>query len=172
MIPLVTLRELFAYNYWARDRQLEACAALSQEQFQCPMGSSFPSLRDTLVHLVGGEWVWLERCHGRSPRSLPAAEEFPTLTAIAERWRIVQHDFLEYLAGLHEEALIQPLTYMGLTGETWTYPLWRALLHVVNHQTYHRGQVTSILKQLGVPPPPVDLLIAHDMGLFDAVGQR
>jgi uncharacterized damage-inducible protein DinB len=103
---------------------------------------------------------------------LPAAEEFPTLTAIAEQWRIVQHDFLEYLAGLHEEALIQPLTYVGLTGETWTYPLWRALLHVVNHQTYHRGQVTSILKQLGVPPPPVDLLIAHDMGLFDAVGQR
>jgi uncharacterized damage-inducible protein DinB len=66
MIPLVTLRELFAYNYWARDRQLDACAALSQEQFQSPMDSSFPSLRDTLAHLVGGEWVWLERCHGRS----------------------------------------------------------------------------------------------------------
>jgi uncharacterized damage-inducible protein DinB len=173
MIPLVTLRELFAYNYWARDRQLEACAALSQEQFQCPTGSSFPSLRDTLAHLVGGEWVWLERCHGRSPRSLPAPEEFPTLTPIAERWRAIEkHDFLEYLAGLHEEALIQPLPYTGLTGETWTYPLWRALLHVVNHQTYHRGQVTTILKQLGVPPPPADLLIAHDMGLFDAVAQR
>ena len=172
MIPLVTLRELFAYNYWARDRQLEACAALSQEQFQRPMSGSFPSLRDTLAHLVGGEWAWLERCHGRSPRSFPTAEEFPTLTAISERWRAVEHDFREYLAGLHEEALIQPLTYVGLTGETWTYPLWRALLHVVNHQSYHRGQVTTILKQLGVPPPPVDLLIAHDMGLFDAVGQR
>ena len=172
MIPLVTLRELFAYNCWARDRQLEACAALSQEQFQRPMSGSFPSLRDTLAHLVGGEWAWLERCHGCSPRSLPAADEFPTLTAIAERWRAVEQDSLEYLTGLQEEALIQPLTYVGLTGEAWTYPLWRALLHVVNHQTYHRGQVTSILKQLGVRPPPVDLLIAHDMGLFDAFAQR
>ena len=76
MIPLVTLRELFAYNYWARDRQLEASAALSQEQFQRPMAKSFPSLRDTLAHRVDGEWLWLERCDGRSPRSLPAAEEF------------------------------------------------------------------------------------------------
>jgi len=102
---------------------------------------------------------------------LPTAEEFPTLTAISERWRAVEHAFLEYLARLQEEALTQPLTYVGLTGEAWTYPLWRALLHVVNHQTYHRGQVTTILKQLGVRPPPVDLLIAHDMGLFDAVEQ-
>ena len=52
MIPLVTLRELFAYNYWARDRQLEACAALSQEQFQRPMGGSLPSLRDILAYLL------------------------------------------------------------------------------------------------------------------------
>jgi uncharacterized damage-inducible protein DinB len=57
MVPLATLRELFAYNYWARDRQLEACAALTQEQFQRPLGNSFSSLRDTLAHLVGAEWV-------------------------------------------------------------------------------------------------------------------
>ena len=85
MFPLVTLRELFAYHYWARDRQLGACAVVSQDESQRPMGTSFPSLRDALAHLVDGEWVWLERCHGRSPQSLPAAEEFPTLTAIAER---------------------------------------------------------------------------------------
>ena len=55
----VPLQELFAYNYRARDRQLQAVRHLSQEQFQRPIGSSFPSLRDTLAHLVGGGWVWL-----------------------------------------------------------------------------------------------------------------
>ena len=85
MILLVTLRELFAYNYWARDRQLEACAALSPEQFERPLGNSFSSMRDTLAHLVGAEWVWLERLRGRSPEALPAIEELLSLKAIAER---------------------------------------------------------------------------------------
>ena len=60
MIPLATFRELFDFNYWARDRQLAVCRTLTQEQFLRPLGSSYSSLRDTLVHLAGGEWVWLE----------------------------------------------------------------------------------------------------------------
>lgn len=172
MVPLATLRELFEYNYWARDRQLEACAALRQEQFKRPLGNSFPSLRDTLAHLVGAEWVWLERWRGRSPRALPAAEEFPTVAAISERWRAVEQDVREYLAGLNEEALAGSLTYTNFGGETWAYPLWRALLHLMNHQTYHRGQVTTLLRQLGARPAPTDLLLADDMGLFGTAVHR
>jgi uncharacterized damage-inducible protein DinB len=48
---------LFDHNYWARDRQLQACAALSPEQFACPVGGGFPSLRETLAHLVMVEWL-------------------------------------------------------------------------------------------------------------------
>jgi uncharacterized damage-inducible protein DinB len=169
MIPLATLRELFAYNYWARDRQLEACAALSQEQFQRPLGNSFSSLRDTLAHLIGAEWVWLERWRGRSPRALPAAEEFSTLHEIAARWRDVEHGVRRYLSDLKEDALARPFSYANLRDETWTYPLWRTLLHLVNHQTYHRGQVTTLLRQLGTQAAAVDLLVADDMGLFDTV---
>ena len=164
MIPLATLCELFNYNYWARNRQLEACAPLTQEQFLRPMGSSFSSLRDTLVHLAVAEWLWLERWQERSPRAMATAEEFPTLEAIEERWRTVEHGVREYLAGLNEQGLARPLTYINLKGETWPYPLWRTLLHIVNHQTYHRGQVTTLLRQLGTQPVPVDFLVAHDVG--------
>jgi len=111
--------------------------------------------------------VWLERWHGRSPRALPSAEELPTLAAIVDRWRGIEHRLCEYVAGLKEEALARPLTYTNLTGETWTYPLWRTLLHLLNHQTYHRGQVATLLRQLGVQPTAVDLLVADDSGLFD-----
>jgi uncharacterized damage-inducible protein DinB len=167
MVPLATLRELIAYNYWARDRQLEVCAALSQEQFQRPLGNSFSSVRDTMVHLVGAEWLWLERWRGRSPRALPSAEESPTLAAIVERWRGIEHGLCEYVSGLKEEALARPLRYTNLSGEAWTYPLWRTILHLLNHQTYHRGQVTTLLRQLGMQTTPVDLLVADDSGLFD-----
>jgi uncharacterized damage-inducible protein DinB len=167
MIPLATLRELFAYNYWARDRQLEACATLTQEEFQRPLGSSFSSVRDTLAHLVGAEWVWLERWNGRSPLALPAADEFPTLAAITTLWVALEQGMREYLAGLNEEALASPFTYANFTGQAWTYPLWRSLLHLVNHQSYHRGQVTTLLRELGKRPAPVDLLAADDLGLFE-----
>jgi uncharacterized damage-inducible protein DinB len=163
MIPLSTLRELFEYNYWARNRQIEACGTLTQEQFLRPMDNSFSSLRDTLAHLVGAEYLWLERWRGRSPRAMLAAEEFPTLAAVRERWGTVERGVSEYLAGLAEEVLTHPLSYVNLKGETWTYPLWQMLFHVVNHQTYHRGQVTTLLRQLGVQPAQTDYLIALDL---------
>src|SRR3989442_14918626 len=81
---------------------------------------------------------WLERWRGRSPRALPAAEEFPTLPEIAARWRDVEHGVRGYLSDLKEDALARPFSYANLRDEMWTYPLWRTLLHLVNHQTYHR----------------------------------
>ena len=165
MVALATIRNLFAYNYWARDRQLEACAALSPDQFLTP-GNSFPSMRDTLAHMVGAEWVWLERLQGRSPAALPPAIEFPTLELVCERWRVLERGFLDYLARLREEQLLRSVAYTNFTAENWSYPVWMVLLHTVNHQTYHRGQVTMLLRQLGAQPAATDLLLAEDSGLF------
>jgi uncharacterized damage-inducible protein DinB len=163
-LSLATLNELFDYNYWARDLQLRACAALTQEQFLRPVGGSFPSVRDTLAHLVNVEWLWLERFRGRSPRSLPAAAELPTLDAVSGRWSAVEREMREYLGGLNEEALERVETYVSTRGQTWRYALWRMIVHLLNHQSYHRGQITNLLRQLGVPPPPVDFLNALDAG--------
>ena len=168
MIPIDTLRELFDYNYWARDRQLEACAALTEEQFLRPMGSSFSSVRDTLAHLVAVEWVWLERWLGRSPTKIEggeySAETFPTLGTVRERWQRVESNMRSYLSGLQDSALERPLSYTNFKGERWTYPLWQTLVHVVNHQTYHRGQITTLLRQLGASAPAIDFLVAQDVG--------
>jgi uncharacterized damage-inducible protein DinB len=161
---LAVLNELFDYHYWARDRQLQACAAITEEQFLRPLGGSFPSLRDTLVHLVAVEWLWLERWRGRSPRSLLSSEELPTLVAVTERWRAVEREMRAYLAGMTEEALERPMTCTSTRGQEWSYPLWRMIVHFLNHQTYHRGQVTTLLRQLGAQPAKVDFLDAHDAG--------
>ena len=163
-ISLAILNELFDYNYWARDRQLQACAGLTEEQFLRPLGNSFPSLRDTLTHLLAVEWLWLERWRGRSPQTLLAPEEFPTLIDLSQRWQTVEHEMREYVAGLSEEALECVVTYVSTRGQTWTYTLSRMILHLLHHQSYHRGQVTALLRQLGAQPPKVDFLDAHDMG--------
>jgi uncharacterized damage-inducible protein DinB len=161
LLPI--LRETLDYNYWARDRQLQACAGLNQEQFLRPLGGSFPSLRETFAHMVAAEWIWLERWRGNNPTALIPAAEFTTLSAVRERWQAVERQMREYMASVDEGRLSQPLTYVNARGEEWTYLLWQMIAHLLNHQSYHRGQVTSLLRMLGVQPPPVDFLIAHDM---------
>jgi uncharacterized damage-inducible protein DinB len=164
-ISLGVVKELFAHNYWARDRQLQVCAALTGEQFLRPLANSFPSVRDTLVHLLAVEWLWLERWRGRSPRVLLSPEDFPTLAALCERWDTVEQEMMRYLAELPEGALEEPMTCVSTRGNTWTYSLWRMMVHLLEHQTYPRGQVTSLIRQLGHEPPKVDFLDGQDAGL-------
>ena len=163
-VSLTTLNELFNYNYWARDRQLKVCVALTEDQFKRPLGSSFSSVRDTLVHMVAVERLWLERWRGQTPQSLLRPEEFPTLPAVQKYWHEVEREMREYLSNLNEKVIEQPITYVNTRGQTWTYALWRMMLHLLNHQSYHRGQVTTLLRQLEIQPTQVDFLVANDSG--------
>ena len=159
---LPTIREMTDHSYWARDQQLRACTGLDQELYQRPLGGSFPSLQETLAHLLAVEWLWLERWRGRSPAALVPAGEWPTLAAVSGRWDMVEREMRGYLDALDEGALERPLTYVNLHGERWTYPLWRMLMHLLNHQSFHRGQVTNLLRMLGVQPPRIDFLVGRD----------
>src|SRR5216684_1869079 len=103
---------LFDYNAWANRRSLTVAAALTPEQFTKPMGSSFSSVRDTLGHIFGGEWIWLERV----------------------------------------------MEYKTLKFGVYSNPLWQSMQHVVNHGSYHRGQVTTMLRQHGAQPVLTDLM--------------
>jgi uncharacterized damage-inducible protein DinB len=156
------LREMFAYNYWARDRQLAVCGSLTGEQLAQPLGGSFGTLRDTLKHMLGAESAWLQRFLGSSPRSLPWLKETLSLEAIVSRWKEVEGGMLSFVAGLDSQRLAQPLTYQNFKGETWSYPLREVLLHLANHGTYHRGQVTMALRLLGADAPAVDFLVYVD----------
>ena len=162
MISPECLRELYDYNFWARDQQLAVCESLSEEQLSRPLAASFGSLFDTLKHLLGSEWVWMERFDGWSARSVPWYEETQSLASLRARWALVEADLRRFLQSLTAEALAAPLTYVNFKGETWTYPLWQALVHLANHGTYHRGQVTMALRQLGATPPTIDYLVYCD----------
>jgi uncharacterized damage-inducible protein DinB len=163
MVDLETLRELYDYNYWSRDRQLAACSKLDEEQFARPMGNSFSSLRETIAHLVGVEWIWLERLNGRSPQGFPSwMEDLQTVGQIHERWNLAERDMRTYLGTLDQAGLSRPLSDTNLKGERLTYPLGQILFHLANHQTYHRGQVTTLLRQLGAAAVAVDFLVYFD----------
>ena len=161
-MDLVTLKELFDYNRWANARTLDAAAAVAPADFAREVGGSFASLHGTLAHLCGAEWVWLERLRGTSPSSLPFASELTDIAAIRRRWNEVERGQRVFLDGLDADRLGESLSYVNFAGEPNTYPIWRVLAHVVNHSTYHRGQVTTLLRQLGGKPVSTDLLRFYD----------
>ncbi len=157
------VRLLFDYNAWANHRVLDSCAPLTVEQFTRPLGSSFSSVRDTLVHIVGTEWVWLERWRGRSPDATEIAqrfrsENFPELESVRGFSAVVEREMLDFAGGLSEEDLLRTITYRNTRGTPFEDVQWQMLQHLVNHGTYHRGQVVTLLRQLGTVPQPSDLI--------------
>jgi uncharacterized damage-inducible protein DinB len=161
-MDLESIRELYGYNRWANARSLEAAAAVSTEDFTREVGGSFASLRGTLAHMYGAEWIWLQRWKGISPRQLPFSLEFPDVASIRSRWQAVENERQVFLDALEPARLAEVLSYINLQGQTFAYPLRRMLQHVVNHGTYHRGQITTLLRQLGAAPLATDLLLYDD----------
>lgn len=155
-------RALYDYNRWANRRILGAAAALPPDQFLEDRGSSFGSLRDTLVHVLGAELVWLARWEGESPASYLAPAEFPTVAALSPRWDELERGQSGFFDQLTDGALDRVVAYTNVAGERWRYPLHQMLQHVANHSTYHRGQAVTLLRQLGRTPPGTDLLLYLD----------
>jgi len=149
---------LFAYNRWANARTMQVATGLSPEALTRDLGNSFRSVHDTLVHIYGAEWIWLARWKGSSPTSGPVGSDFPDLTALSGRWKDLEREQETFVAGLTEERLAAPVAYASLKGERYSDPLGRLMQHQVNHSTYHRGQVTTMLRQLGAQPVGTDLV--------------
>ena len=152
------MRVLYDYNSWANYRSLDAASSLTPEKFVQPMGSSFGSVRDTLAHIYGAEWIWLERFQGRSPSSLPETTQFNDMASLRERWNELETRLLAFVNGLNQSDLERMFEYKTLKFGAYRNPLWESMQHVVNHGTYHRGQVTTLLRQLGAQPIATDLM--------------
>lgn len=156
--PAELMTLLFTYNQWANRRTLGSCEALTSEQFTRSLGSSFSSVRDTLAHIYGAEWIWRERFEGRSPEALPPGTDFPDGSAVRAALENIDAALLQYVAGLRPEDLDRTVEFSRAGGKRASGPLWSMLHHVANHSTYHRGQIATLLRQLGATPVSTDLI--------------
>ncbi len=153
------LQVLVEYHYWARTRLLAAVETLTDEQLRRNLGNSFPSIFDTVVHLYGADWIWCARWNGESPMALPAPSTFRDLAAVRQAWSEEEQRIRAVLARLGPDGVARPIEYRGWDGRQQAQPFWQMLQHLVNHGSYHRGQVTTMLRQLGeMPPKSVDLI--------------
>lgn len=153
------IEELYAYNRWANRRLLDAVSRLGPGEYTRDLGSSFPSIHETLVHILSAEWVWLSRWRGQSPAGIPDSWDVTTFGGLRAQWAEVERDQRAFVSELTEDALGRSIAYRNTKGEPFEQPLARMLRHVVNHSTYHRGQVVTMLRQLGAEATATDLIL-------------
>jgi uncharacterized damage-inducible protein DinB len=158
----MTLDEAIAlvdYHYWGRDRMLGAVEPLTPEEYLKDLGSSFRCVRDTVVHTYGAEWNWYLRWVGNSQKGFPDASAFPDVSTIRAAWKSQEQKVRLFVLSLGEESLHRTFKYRTFDGQEMESEFAHMLQHVVNHATFHRGQVTTMLRQLGAPAPkPQDLI--------------
>jgi uncharacterized damage-inducible protein DinB len=158
---------LFEYDRWANRRVLRAVSALSTEQFTRDLGGSLRSVRNTLVHILGGEWGWLTYWKEASPGSAFLTDlwtrhdtlfnpiAFPDVATVQRKWAEVEKDQADFVNRVTNEFLEKRLPV-----RTTQISLVHLMQHLANHSTYHRGQLALMLRLLDVEP------LATDFHLF------
>jgi len=149
--------ELYRYNDWANHRLLRAAGILSTEALAQDLGGSYKSIRDVAAHIISAEWAWLERWNGRSPDSVPdwVSED---LSVLLEHLSDVESRRNVFLQELSDAALSSEVAFRFLSGAADHHPLHDLVIHVVDHSSYHRGQLAAKLRQAGAVPPPTGFI--------------
>jgi uncharacterized damage-inducible protein DinB len=165
------LLALLDYEAWAGRLLAASLAPLSHDDYVREVPSGAPSIRATLVHLAGATHNWAERFEGRDATVLPTAEELPTLAAALAMLDDARARITAFAGDATPERLAAPLVWRNLKGEPKAAPLWTVLRHVVNHASYHRGQVAAALRRVGLAPAATDLvrwaIERHEAGAFE-----
>jgi uncharacterized damage-inducible protein DinB len=152
------IHELFDYNAWANNRLFDIVDQVAPEQYMRDMKTSHGSLHGTLVHLVGAESVWLERWQQAPGIVFLQAKDLLSFKELRSIWNAVQEKRENFLAEFTDQKLNDSITITDSKGGVYTNTFSQMMQHAINHSTFHRGQVVTILRQLGVTPIGTDMI--------------
>ena len=154
------LRVMARYNRWMNERLYDCCEKLPEAERKRDRSAFFRSIHGTLNHLLLGDRLWLSRFLAREFLFGSLAEELYSDFAELRRERAkTDAEILEWIETLDEDRLAGPLRFRSVVGnKDRSFPLWFAAQQFFNHQTHHRGQLTTLLTQAGIDPGVTDLL--------------
>ncbi|HUA85654.1 MAG TPA: DinB family protein [Bryobacteraceae bacterium] len=141
------------YSGWASRRLLDAALQLPAEQIERDLKVSHKGVLETLNHIHWADRVWLYRVLGQ-PMDEPDG-------SIEVAWPQIQRGWEEWSDSPAAADLERVISYKDMKGHAHQSALWQIVLHLVNHATLHRGQVMAMMRQLGVAPPPTDLIFYY-----------
>ncbi len=156
--PADLLRQHIAYDIWATEQLLAASETLAPGGLTRDFGTADKSVGGTLTHLYRSERTWLARLEGIAPNfsnKTPGDEE---LSFLMRHWPDLHANWQRWAASLEDDDVSKIVDYKDLKGNSRAEPLWPIIMHVVNHSTHHRGQISGFIRALGQTPPSLDLI--------------
>lgn len=153
--PKDHLIRMFEYVRWCDHRQCDAARTCDAVKYFHDFGFSFRTVHDTLVHMLSAQVVWLARFEGDSPARMLDRSDLPDLEAVRVRWGAVHAQFGDFLHRQSAQSLARALQWTTMDGKFISLPLGHLVQHCLDHATYHRGQLNSLIKLAGGHPPRV-----------------
>lgn len=141
-------RMLREYNEWANHQLLDAACRLSRSEFVQELGASFGSVKGTLVHILDAEWHWLQSWQGKPRTERPQPGFYADAAALAAAFPALEDEQRAWFNSLTDDSLRSRCRV-----NERHYALAHLIYHAMTHSMYHRGQVVSLLRQLGHTPP-------------------
>lgn len=152
------LQHHITYTRWASSRLVEAASALTPEELTRDFGTADKSVLGTLVHVFAADRIWMGRIQNNVPARFIDIEKDMHLSVLQNDWPPLLDQWHAWVSGLDAEALAGKIAYKDMKGNPYENPAWQVILHVVNHGTHHRGQVSGFLRAMGHKPPVLDLI--------------
>ncbi|MEX0740836.1 MAG: DinB family protein [Pseudohongiella sp.] len=156
---LVYAKTMANYNQQMNTRLYDVCTMLPDARLKEDRGAFFKSIHGTLNHILLADKVWLGR-FTNDPFAVSSLAQELHADFVGLRQEREQQDqrIVDWVADLRADIFGEDLTYGPVTSPTpKTLPMWLAVTHFFNHQTHHRGQVTTLLSQMGIDPGVTDL---------------
>ena len=157
-MTLQEIKLLHAYNSWADNRIIDAVLAMPADKVMQDLKSSHGGIHRTLVHIVAAEKMWLSRWVGKPDASFLSAADAPTVEAVKNVWVAVGFETARFLGTMSDKKLQDTFTMKTSKGDTFTHLYWHAFQHMVDHSSYHRGQIVTMMRQQGAVPPTTGLI--------------
>jgi uncharacterized damage-inducible protein DinB len=162
MLPRVNeFLELFEYNAWANRKIFDAAAGLPEEQYARDLKSSHAGIHGTLAHIVWAEHLWLNRWLGTAPPAVAQGRDLASLADVRARWEEIEAERTRFIGGLSEARLDDTALVRPTSGGEYRHSYRQMFRHFVTHSAYHRGQVVTLMRQVGVKPPSTDLILYY-----------
>ena len=154
------LQQYAAYTIWADQRIFETVNNLSDDRIDREIASSFPSIKKTILHIWDAESIWWQRLKLSEKITRPSEEFKGSFAGLLKNLEQQSVAWKEWIDNANENQLQHVFAYQDSRKEQFKQPVYEMLLHLFNHSTYHRGQLVTLLRQLGVEKiPATDFIV-------------